>query len=342
MLNSLRDIIFDDIVCPRCLARLKNWRDAPQSFRCQVCNFPVPLAYLNEAKITPPIFIQLLGLTASGKTTFLDMLRLHLYDMSKLWPHSFAQPITQLDFEHRIILQTQRAQGVLAPSTATRNRDQNEVYIMQLHDMDRWNSHFLVLMDFSGEQFDKQLIPVEEIPFLCHTPVAIMLLSLHDMERERRRADELLGSYIHTLESHHVKFSRARRQLIIVFNKADLISNLPPKVSDYLQNDQTYALLSNNQPVPGMVGEGLQAYIDRMEAISHDLASWVWHKVRGGQSILAMLKKKNIDVHFTIMSATGHELSSGNALEPSPQRVLDPFFWVMESYVRSTARNGLF
>ena len=28
-----------------------------------------------------------------------------------------------------------------------------------------------------------------------------------------------------------------------------------------------------------------------------------------------MLGKKNIEVHFTVMSATGHELSSGSALE---------------------------
>ena len=93
--------------------------------------------------------------------------------------------------------------------------------------------------------------------------------------REKRRADELLGSYIHTLEMHHVKFFRTRRQLIIVFNKADLISDLPPRVNDYLQSDQTYALLSNNQPVPGMMGEGLQAYINRMEAVSQDITSWV-------------------------------------------------------------------
>lgn len=333
--DSLLDSL-NTIPCPRCLEplrSLKAWRDdTSQHFPCPTCSFPIPPAYLRDARKMSTVFVQLMGLTAVGKTTFLDMLRLQLYEMSKMWPGSYAVPVTQSDAQHRTILQTQRAQGSLAPGNTRRSRDQNEVYIMQLMKMERWNSHFLALMDFAGEQFDTLHIAVEDVPFLRHTPVTIMLLSLPDMPRQGRTMDELIINYVTTLKAHGVNFSRTPRQLIIVFNKADLIPNLPTMVNDYLQSDQIYTLMRNNKQVPDMRGEQLYAYIKQMGQISHMLKNWVEGSVQGGASALNHLQDKKIGVRFTVMSATGHDLSgSTGGLKPVPRRVLDPFFWVMES-----------
>ncbi|HVB24380.1 MAG TPA: hypothetical protein VNG51_20750 [Ktedonobacteraceae bacterium] len=333
MLNLVRDFL-SDIVCPRCLEPLKNWKNAPQPFHCQNCRCIIPLSYLREVKKTPPIFVQLFGLTGVGKTMFLDMLRLQLYDMANLWSRAFASPITQLDMDHREILLTERRHGTLASSTASRSRDQNEVYIMQLKNMDRWNSHFLVLMDFSGEQFNTLEIAAEDIPFLCRIPVTIMLLSMPDMNRQDKTVESLMDSYITTLKNNGVNFSRTQRHLIIVFNKADLIRNLPPEINDYLQRDQIYTLLKKNKPVD-MSGEHLSAYLAEMAYISDKLANWVWNSVPGGRGMLHRLQENNISARFTIMSATGHELTNnGTGFEPVPRRVLDPFFWLMEAHVR--------
>lgn len=327
---------FKEPVCPRCVEPLRNpktWKEAPQSTSCPNCHFPIPSAYLRDAKKTPPVFVQLMGLTRVGKTTFLDMLRIQLYDMSKMWPGSFALPITQPDAYHRQTLRTERMSGTLASSTVPRGRDQNVVYIMQLMNMERWNSHFLALMDFSGEQFNTLHIAIEDVPFLRWTPTTIMLLSLTDMEREGKTVDELLITYVTTLELHGVNFAKMPRQLIIVFNKADIIRNLPPEVDHYVKNDQSYLLTSNNQPVPNMRGEQLRQYLAYMAHISDVLRHWTEHSVPGGSSMLALLQHRNIHARFTAMSATGHEISNNvPGLKPVPRRVLDPFFWVMETY----------
>ncbi|HEY1349292.1 MAG TPA: hypothetical protein VGF67_06675, partial [Ktedonobacteraceae bacterium] len=135
-----------DIACPRCFRQVRLPKTVEKYLVCRECNFPIPMTYVRDRKQMPPVFVQLFGLSAAGKTTFLDMLRLHLYDMDQVWGASgfFVQPVTQLDMDHRVILETQRNQGDLAPSTHKRDRNQNEVYIMALKHMARWGSRFLI------------------------------------------------------------------------------------------------------------------------------------------------------------------------------------------------------
>src|SRR5437016_571691 len=100
MLNRVLDFIEGQFVyCPRCLKRLPIRSQVYQDVPCEDCHFAIPLAYIRECKNAPPVFIQLFGLTGVGKTMFLDMLRLHLYDLDRAWGASgfYALPITQLD-----------------------------------------------------------------------------------------------------------------------------------------------------------------------------------------------------------------------------------------------------
>jgi hypothetical protein len=324
-----------DIQCPRCLKSFRAPSNVDKELPCKVCKFVIPFAYLRDYKQTPPVFIQLVGLTAAGKTTFLDMLRLHLYDMDQVWRDSgfYAQPITQLDMDHKVTLLTEREKGIMPGSTPKRDRDQNEVYIMSLKHMVRWNSRFLVLMDHSGEQFVELDIKVEEIPFLQHTPVAIVLLSLSDLAREGKRVNDLVTSYITTLEKKGVNFARERRHLIIVLSKADIISNLAPELNDYLSKDTIYMALHNPQQNLKLGETELDNYLQWMAYISDRTSQWIRKNVLSGPAMLHMLEDRGISIHFTVMSATGHPISGDkNTLVPTPRRVLDPLFWVLEYY----------
>ncbi|GCE08116.1 hypothetical protein [Dictyobacter aurantiacus] len=340
MLNQILNFIEGQYVyCPRCLHRLPIRSQVKQDVPCEECHFTIPLAYIRGCKDAPPVFVQLFGLTEAGKTMFLDMLRLHLYDMDRAWGAAgfYAQPITQLDVEHKNVLQAERVEGVLPGSTPKRDRDQNEVYIMSLKHMVRWGSRFLVVMDHAGEQFGRLVIDVAEIPFLQHTPVTIMLLSLPDLLRDKMRVDNLVNSYITSLEERRVNFARERRQLIIVFSKADIIPDLAPELRDYLSQDTVYESLKGNFTLSEAE---LDAYMQQMEVISHATRLWVEKSVQGGAAMLHMLDDRGIDTRFTVMSATGHPLSTdGNRLAPSPRRVLDPFFWLLEYYKRLGPQN---
>jgi hypothetical protein len=290
----------------------------------------IPMTYAQDRN-TPPIFIQLFGLSGTGKTTFLDMLRLHLYDMDQIWPGFHDRPLTQLDADHKQILLTERRQGIMPGSTPKRERNQNEAYIMYLHYMERWRSCFLVLMDHAGEYFRQLNVPVGEVPFLQHAPVTILLLSLPDMERDGQRVNDVLNSYITSLERIGVNF--VQRQVVIVLNKADRISNLPRALSDYLISDTIYMSLRDRRQLPVLDQTAINQYIGNMQYIDGIIADWLKREIPGGAAMLGMLSAKGIQVRFTVMSATGHELS-GNAatIEPAPRRVLDPFFWVLEFY----------
>jgi hypothetical protein len=191
-------------------------------------------------------------------------------------------------------------------------------------------------MDHPGEYFTGLNIPIEQTPFLQHTPVTILLLSLPDMQREGKRMEDLINSYITSLEKIGVDFAQERRKIIIVFNKADLIPDLPQPLHEYLISDNIHMSLRARIQSSPMDKAALAAYLKRMEQISDIVRDWVAQNIPGGRILLSMLQSKGIDAKFTVMSATGHELSRhANLVEPSPRRVLDPFFWVLEFYNRS-------
>src|SRR5215469_7719089 len=112
-----------EIACPRCFREVRVPKAVDKYLACGGCHYPIPMAYVRDLREMPPVFVQLFGLSAAGKTTFLDMLRLHIYDMDQVWAAAgfFAQPVTQLDMDHRVILETQRNEGILAPSTYKRD-----------------------------------------------------------------------------------------------------------------------------------------------------------------------------------------------------------------------------
>ena len=188
-------------------------------------------------------------------------------------------------------------------------------------------------MDHAGEQFGKLVVDVKEIPFLQHTPVTILLLSLPDLTRDKKRVDNLINSYITSLEENRVNFAKERRQLIIVFSKADLIPDLSSELNDYLSRDTIYMSLSNPQQTTVFGEAEVDSYLKWMMYISDRIRQWVREKVPSGPALLHMLDDKGIATRFTVMSATGHPLSGGGStLAPTPRRVLDPFFWVLEYY----------
>jgi len=320
------------IPCPRCFAEVRV-RRIEQDITCRTCQFVIPLIYQQNYARMSPVFIQLMGLTGVGKTAFLDMLRITLYGMDKVWPGFFLQPITQIDFEHRPTLILYRQNGQLDGATNMRERNQNEAFIMGANNMPRWGSHFLVMMDHAGEQFRPLKINTIDVPFLKHVPVTIFLLSLDDLMYMGKSVDDLLNSYITTMNSIGVNFRKERREIIFVINKADRIPHLLPELRDYLLHDNIYQKTRNPRINDPMGEEENKIYLQWMEYIDGLTRAWISQNVLGGPALLNMLLTYNINAHFTIMSATGHDINVGGAiLAPLPRRVLDPFFWVMEYY----------
>jgi hypothetical protein len=290
----------------------------------------LPLAYITACQLAPPVFVQVFGLPGSGKTTFLDTLGSLLLDLDQVWQESayYARPLTEQTAEHTTTLPGRGGTRALATSTPRRSLVQARVLIFSLRNMPRWGSRTMVVMDHAGEQFASLNLDLEEIPFLQHTPLTILCLSLHDLTSAGRRIDDLITTYLSTLKMHNVHPAGQRRQLIITFSKADLLSHLPAELSSYLSSDTT----GNPQVSAGQ----LPGYLHRMQCINAAIRDWV-ETLPNGASMLNMLKDQGVEIRFALISATGGPLD-GASLTPRPRRVLDPFFWLLEYHRRPGAR----
>lgn len=317
------------IVCPRCLESIPVKKDAGA---CPRCHYPIPIGYLQNYEYAPPIFIQVFGWTAHGKTMFLDVLRLILLDMSAVWSAYIHEPLTRLDLEHQRALRTDRQQGNPPGSTPKKDRDQNEVYIMLLKNMERWQSRMLVVMDHAGERFETfDQVPVQEIPYLLNTPTTIMLISLPDMEREGRgeSMDQLLHIYLETMRKNNVDFKKMYRKLVIVFTKADLIKDLPANLRYYLMDDDTWQFVTYPTQALPLNPQSLAEYLERMGRVSDEIRNWIQTLV-GGTNLVRLIESYNIDARYSLISATGQDLEISGGANIVPRRVLDPFFWALE------------
>ena len=344
MFDYILDFIMGRFIyCPRCLKRLPIRSEVTQDMTCEGCQYLIPLAYITGCQESPPVFVQVFGLPGSGKTTFLDMLGLLIHDMDHVWQESgyYSRPLTQQTVEHTTTLLINRSQGVLAGSTPRRALNQTEVLIFDLRNLPHWGSRTLVIMDHAGEQFAQLNLDLADIPFLQHTPITILLLSLNDLTSAGKRVDDLVNSYLSTLKMYNVPLTRQRRQLIIAFSKADLLANLPPELSNYLSSDNSHLSLINRRGNL-QVSEGqLESYLQRMQQISGSIRNWV-ETLPNGRNMLNMLTDAGVETRFTLISSTGSPLAftpGGSDLAPRPRRVLDPFFWVLEYYRRRGSRS---
>lgn len=321
------------IVCPRCLIAVRADARKTSDESCPDCGVVIPRTYIRDYRRCLPVYSQLFGFQQVGKTMFLDVLRLHLYNMDRVWPQYELQPLTQLDLDHQRVLLTERQSGEPPGSTRKKERGQNEVYLMQLIQMQRWQSRTLVMIDHAGELFERMdTFPIEELPFLRHTPTAFMLISLPDMIGSGVRMNNLLTIYVTALERHGVNFDRERRRLVIVFTKGDCIADLPDNINEYLISDTMWSVLQTPRRADNLLdGLALAEYLERMDRVSSAIGTWVSDKVEGGKQFVNFLERKHIDARFSVISATGQEVPlDGTRFELAPRRVLDPFFWALE------------
>ncbi|MEM7128915.1 MAG: hypothetical protein AAF702_21460 [Chloroflexota bacterium] len=331
--------IKNKIKCPKCQQISRVDTDTATCSQTladgTTCNYVFPLQYIKNYNDATPLFVQVFGWTGHGKTVFLDALRLHLLDMRKLWPDYTHQSVTQLDIEHERQLRSTLRGGGMPPPTQRRDRQQNEVYIMKLENMLRWGSKWLVIMDHAGEKFeDFNNVPVEELPFLLNTATTFMLISIPKME-SGESMDQLLNIYIETMVQNKINFNTKRRELIIILTMADMLPQLPPVLKNYLRQDNIWNSLRSPHTMP-VTEDDMESYIAQMKQVSDVIRRWLLTDsdgAPGGANLVGLIERNNIQAHYTLISATGHdvtELDTDDGMQIMPKRVLDPFFWALE------------
>ncbi|MEM7128916.1 MAG: hypothetical protein AAF702_21465 [Chloroflexota bacterium] len=342
------------LMCPKCLTMLKmdaesDIKVCPTKYSGDTpCNYEFPIRYIQNSNYVQPFFIQMFGWTEHGKTVFIDVLRLILLDMRKLWPQYTHQAITQLDMEHERVLRAQLRQGQMPESTQVRDRQQNEVYIMQLDNMVRWGSRSLVIMDHAGEMFADFEVPVDEMPFLIKSPTTFLIISIPKLKQTQKgeAMDQLLNIYIQAMTQHKVNFRKTRRKLVVVLTMADIIPSLPINLKNYLTTDTVWEKIRSPKSSHMALLE-MGAYVERMQWVSDEIKDWLQADADGapgGANLVGLIESNNIEARYSLISATGFDIETLNmsnvntiddsehkkGIQLNPRRVLDPFFWALE------------
>lgn len=264
ILNRVTGLGSDKIVrCPRCLNDISL--DKKRAFHeCDKflpnehgelkipCKYVFPPLYVENYGTAIPVPVQVFGWSSHGKTVYLNAMRLMLMNMGQVWSDYDYRAITDRDIELSRLLRTEMENGVMPQPTQPRNLHDNYIYIMQLNNMVRWGSRFLVMMDHAGERFDYlEEFESHEIPFLTHKDTTTMMFlsipllrgelvgsaaaELKEQQREAQREgleppkrksehfgrslDELLTIYIQAMITHD-KHEMQRNQPSGLFGRA--------------------------------------------------------------------------------------------------------------------------
>ena len=320
------------ILCPYCLTEIR-YRNEIKKCASNKCGEELPIQYVQNYERASPIFVQIIGWSRVGKTTYLQALTLMLMQMGQFWRQNYSYaPLTEATLGYVRNVRQFMESGKMPNPTQLALQD---AYMMLLLGMDRWGGRTLVTRDVAGEHFNNLNFPLEYVPYLLHVPTTFLMISPDDLKDSNMAMDDLMNSYIDTMARHDSNFRKQHRKVIVVLSKADkIIDQLPLNLQEYLQNDPMLMALDSYQSVEPLGSAGMQDYMDKLERVSQVIQDWMSKDVRG-YNLISLANNNNIELKFTLVSSTGGEVADSAenqetiaALEPT--RVLDPYFWALD------------
>lgn len=331
----------DTLLCPHCV----HVMDYNANIKvCPSCEKEIPDRYVRHYKEAKPIYLQVFGWTASGKSVYLQVLVLLLMRMQRLWPSFIFDP-ANVD-ARRLFESVNKFGVVLNMPKPNQTGELHPPYIMLMRRLPRWGGRSLVLRDVAGEDCTDLEANINVMPYLRHAPSTLMFISLGELQRFREQGqtmDFLMDNYLYTLEKQDIDFKKSRRQIIIVLSKADLLFGdvLSQELSDYLAKDKIWTVASgssDNTPPP-MGNDILEDYINNMDNASSRIKKWLLNRYSYEASgLINRADENNITLKFSLVSALGanpitssDEGRGGTLLEGlNPLRVLDPLFFALD------------
>ena len=320
------------IICPYCLTenRYNNGLDS-----CLKCKTELPAQYVSNYDSALPFFIQLIGWTRSGKTTYLQSLTLMLKKMDRYWKKKYVcSPLTAATLEFMRNVNTFEIDGAMPVPTQVKLHD---AYILLLQGMERWGNRTLVTRDVAGEAFYSLQFPLEYMPYLTHTPVSLMMISIDDLINGKKLSvDDLINSYVDTLARNRKSYKTDKLRIIVVLSKADkFLTDLPETLRLYVEEDPFSIQVSNNRLINDTF---MNEYMNNLYSNSALIADWFSQKLAGGQLFINKARRENIQLYFTLVSSLGGEPGPDAKMLTSinPLRVLDPYFLALDFYSKDS------
>lgn len=318
--------------CPFCLEEIPIQSASTQY--CPSCQFELPALYAERAIEVPSCPIEVCGLTNHGKSVYLLALTWALDRIAGPWRELgyTCTPPTEPSRDRLKQVRAAQLTGEMPQATPLRA---DEVYLLLLSGLARWNQRSVMMRDFSGEYFAKfRFDTSDHRKYFSDSPCTFMFVSLPDLEKDPATSmDMLLTSYIETLLSQ--KVPEDRKNLILILSKGDQVKQLPQHLRSHLMDDPLAAFLStvDSSATRGRKFDeiALEAYLDGMHRAHAEIENWLLNSGWATQFV-QLARQRSFSTRYCLVSSTGAPVAADNRLGTvwSPKRVLDPLFWALK------------
>lgn len=316
--------------CPYCLVEIPV--GATSSLHCEHCEHEISAIYVKEAHVGLACPIEVFGWPGHGKTVYLYALTWVLDRLALAWSDFGYTSTPATEATRRRLKDVRKAQETgKMPSPTPLGAD--EVYLLLLQDVPRWNRRSLMIRDCSGEAFEGFRFDTHSLKYFKGAPVTMMFVSLPDLRADASSSmDMLLVSYLESLQDQEIP--EANKNLIVVLSKSDGIEGLPGDLHSYLMDDPVAELLGAVGAEPGhsrwkFNENALNSYLDGMEVASAKIKGWLLESGWGTQFV-QHARRGAFSVHYCLVSSTGGPVTPGLEMVWAPKRVLDPLFWAFK------------
>ncbi len=299
---------------------------------------------------SPTPSVEIFAMPGHGRTSFLWAMLFQLRQLSRAWPSYLCWPLDESTGKSLLDIHERLRLGQL-PERSVSDGGSERRYALHLRNMNPWGERYFIVCDtpdpvFTASRFDADS---NRRPIDWNRP-ALWLLSLSDLDETRGRFLDL--SLDELVRARRASGESAREypfRLILVLTKGDTVTDLPPELRCFLREDPLAKALASGpdrlfraddgidlSPPPDgpdsyPEGDPLNAYFSARRRIDEATRDWLSSN-SAGRALLGRAQDLNVEIRFSVVSATGSGLISGQRLATawSPRRVLDPYFWSLE------------
>jgi hypothetical protein len=314
------------LTCPFCLAPTPAGGSPP---KCESCSQDLPPLYVAAMASSPPpqvLPLQVFGLSRHGKTAYLAALTTLLRSCVRIWDGCICQPATPPSQNQLQLFDRCFRNGEMPPPTPP---DFDECHVLLVPQLGCWGAQAVLVRDGPGDAFASMTVAGDRARFLLKAPLTFMFLSLADAAAAGLPIEVVMNNFLHTLVGGGVSLDQTPRKLVLVLTKADLITDLPADLWEYVLSDPLRPVLLGE---PGAAARrfdppAIEDYMRTLRRVGLAAEEWFAQSAER-QAFLALARAHRIEVSVALVWATGFDPGEDNRQRFAwrPCRVLDPLF----------------
>jgi len=319
-------------VCPYCAEP----HDFSKKAECPTTNQIIPKAFIANYDTIRPLWLHAVGFPDHGKTVYFSVLIELLENLPEVWEGFSWRYLNQHTLS---TVQNNRERLLLKHEMPDKTVVTFPVpALVQLNQLRLWKPRCMVIHDTGGESYENMDIAPESAGFIRRARTSFFIVSLPDLvDSPTRSIADLFDVYEAAMEEHNAPL--ANRNLVVVFTKADEITNFGSNfqdLKDYIQQDDWWERIKQKRMLSL---EERRQYNHKLAYISDRLYEFTLQNVNKGKGFIGKAlndeltgRPKISNLKFAIVSALGHAPNKQTKkleYDIHPCRIQDPLLWAL-------------